>query len=106
MSRTANCLTAAARSAGLKACSLTGSKVRLNWRAADVGRSRLEGVFILLLPNDGSIARRGSPEAGVDQLTLKVDERFHRDPRRSHFHARTEDRVQHPFRQYRDVAGR
>jgi hypothetical protein len=106
MSRTANCLTAAARSAGLKACSLTGSKVRLNWRAADIGGGRLEGVFISLLPNDGSIARRGSPEAGVDQLTLKVDERCHRDPRRSHCHARTEDRVQHPFRQYRDVAGR
>ncbi|MBK3734262.1 hypothetical protein GAY29_14320 [Azospirillum brasilense] len=59
-----------------------------------------------LLPNDDRIARRVLPESAVHQLTLKADERFHRDPRCAEFHAGANDRVQHPIGQHRDDAGR
>jgi hypothetical protein len=61
---------------------------------------------MLLLPDEVRIARGASPESAVDQQALKIDERCHRDPRRTDHHAGTDDRVQHPFRQHCDDAGR
>ena len=93
------------RSAGLIARSLAVSKAMLNWRRVLARRVDADGIFMSLLRDDDRIAWRASPESAVAQLTLKVDERFHRDPRRTEYHAGADDRVQHPFRQDRDDAG-
>ena len=78
----------------------------LSWRRVLTRRVDADGIFMSLLRDDDRIAWRASPEAAVVQLTLKVDECFHRDPRRTEFHAGADDRVQHPVGQHRDNAGR
>lgn len=91
--RRASRTTATARSARLTARSRAMSKTMLNWRRTVARHTEADGIFMSILLDDFRIVRSASPESTAGQLTLKVDERFHRDPRCAEFHDGAGNRI-------------
>ncbi len=78
----------------------------LSWRGVVDGGAGLGGFAMMLLLDDVRTAPGASPGTTLDQQTVQVSERRHRDTRRAELHPDAGDRVEHPRRHDCDHARR
>jgi hypothetical protein len=78
----------------------------LSWRGTAVGGTRGSGLLILVLLDDGRIARRASSESAPDQEMTQFDQRRYRHARRAEFHSGTNCGIEHPCRNDDNHPGR
>jgi hypothetical protein len=77
----------------------------LSWRGSAAGGVGAGWRLILLLLDDGRIARGVSSETALDQQVMKVSERRPRHARRTERHSGARGRIEHPRRHHHDHAG-
>jgi hypothetical protein len=77
----------------------------LSWRGSAAGGVGAGWRLILLLLDDGGIARGVSSETALDQQVMKVSERRGRHARRAERHSGARRRIEHPRRHHHDHAG-